>query len=148
MSAILGLGVIIWLLIVTYLLWKERLFRRKLFAQVDQPSLLGKLEQLLKEIDEARDREVVLAKNIKNLAIDNLKNIQKSSLLRYNPYQDVGGDQSFTLAMLNGVDTGIILTSLHTRAGTRVYSKVVVKGKSDIQLSKEEEQVLETANSQ
>jgi len=64
---------------------------------------------------------------------------------KYNPYNDTGGDQSFSLVLLDGKLNGTILTSLHSRSGTRIYAKVIKKGESELDLSKEEKEVLKKA---
>ncbi len=71
--------------------------------------------------------------------------IQKVGLIRFNPFSELGGDQSFTLALLNAEDTGILLTGLHTRERTRVYIKDIILGKSKHSLSNEEKKVLAKA---
>jgi hypothetical protein len=71
--------------------------------------------------------------------------LQKISMVRFNPFGDVGGDQSFSLAMLDGHDSGLIITSIHGRGGTRVYAKPVDLGKSKYSLSAEEKKALSGA---
>src|SRR5438309_2300208 len=69
--------------------------------------------------------------------------MHRIALLRYNPYGDTGGDQSFSLALVDGEGSGVVITSLHSRASTRVFAKPVILGKPDkYQLSKEEEEVI------
>lgn len=63
----------------------------------------------------------------------------KINILRFNPFEDIGGDQSFVLTILNENNNGAILTSLHNRDITRVYAKPIKNGQGDnITLSKEE----------
>ncbi|NTV41155.1 MAG: DUF4446 family protein, partial [Candidatus Moranbacteria bacterium] len=68
-----------------------------------------------------------------------LKSIHKVGIVRFNPFKDIGGDQSFALALLDGKDCGIVISSLHTREGTRIYSKPVIKGISEKYTLTEEE---------
>ncbi len=69
--------------------------------------------------------------------------IQKVGLYRYNPFDDLGTDQSFSLSILDSTNTGIILTSLHHRNFTRIYAKSVKNGEGDnITLSKEEKSAI------
>lgn len=70
---------------------------------------------------------------------------QKISVVRFNPFGDTGGDQSFTLAVLDSHNSGYILTSIHGREGTRVYVKPIDYGKSKYTLSSEEKQALTQA---
>lgn len=69
--------------------------------------------------------------------------VQKVGFLRFNPFQDTGGDQSFILALLDRENNGVILTSLYAREGMRIYAKNVEKGRSKHPLSEEEKRVLE-----
>lgn len=71
--------------------------------------------------------------------------IRKVGFERYNPFQGLGGNQSFTLVLLDAHNTGIVLTSLHNREATRVYAKSVRDGKPLQQLSEEENRVLQNA---
>jgi hypothetical protein len=67
------------------------------------------------------------------------KSFKKSALVRFNPFDDIGGDQSFILVMLDSQDSGYLLTSLHTRDNTRIYAKLIKNGQGqDNQLSPEE----------
>ncbi|MFZ3301863.1 MAG: DUF4446 family protein [Microgenomates group bacterium] len=70
-------------------------------------------------------------------------NIQKVGLIKFNPFNETGGDHSFSLALLDGHKNGIIITSLHTRERTRLYIKDVSSGKSKIELSSEEQKALQ-----
>lgn len=69
--------------------------------------------------------------------------IQKVGFKRYNPFRDTGGDNSFILTLLDRDNTGVIMTSLYTREGMRMYGKNVVAGDSHHQLTDEETAVLE-----
>ena len=71
--------------------------------------------------------------------------IQKVSVVRFNPFGNVGGDHSFSIAFLDSKNSGVVLSSLHLRGGARVYSKPIIEGKSEYNLSDEEKQALEKA---
>jgi hypothetical protein len=66
-------------------------------------------------------------------------------LVRFNPFEDTGGNQSFALAVLDGNGDGFVVSSLHARAGTRLYAKSVSRGASDSALSAEEAEALRQA---
>lgn len=69
--------------------------------------------------------------------------IEKIKLVRFNPFDNVGGDQSFILVLLNKEDSGILLTSLHHRSFSRIYAKAIKNGQGDnITLSKEEKSAI------
>lgn len=63
---------------------------------------------------------------------------QRVGLVRYNPFEETGGNQSFALALLDADGDGWVLSSLHARSGTRVYAKAIKAGRSDAGLSAEE----------
>ncbi len=69
--------------------------------------------------------------------------IEKIKLLRFNPFDGVGGDQSFILVLLDHSNSGVLLTSLHHRSFTRIYAKPIKNGEGDnITLSKEEKSAI------
>lgn len=72
-------------------------------------------------------------------------NIQKVGFLRFNPFQDTGGDNSFALALLDRKHNGVLISSLYSREGTRVYAKRIEHGKTRYPLLEEEKQALEEA---
>ncbi|MFI5265231.1 MAG: DUF4446 family protein [Candidatus Levyibacteriota bacterium] len=113
----------------------------------------GKKESLVKLLDGIVGEQVNTKKALDGLANacaklneDGLLHIQKVGLLRFNPFKDTGGDQSFILALVDATDTGVIISSLHTRTGTRWYAKHVIGGKgTEYELSREEEEALKSA---
>jgi hypothetical protein len=66
-------------------------------------------------------------------------------LVRYNPFQDTGGDQSFALALLDKRGDGVVVSSLHSRTMTRFYAKPIKGGVSPLSLSEEEVQAVQQA---
>ena len=68
--------------------------------------------------------------------------VQRVGLIKFNPFNESGGDHSFSLALLDGNKNGIIITSLHTRERTRLYLKEVFSGKVKVKLSEEEQKAL------
>jgi hypothetical protein len=71
----------------------------------------------------------------------------RMGLVRFNPFEDTGGNQSFALALLDGREDGLVISSLHTRTATRIYAKTVSGGQADAALSDEESQALAAARS-
>ncbi len=136
------------LLTVLWQAWKiHRLdrVRREFFA-----SGLGKdLEQIL--IDQNRGitklsaEMAELDQSLTQLYKDNRQNIQKIGFIRFNPFDDAGGNMSFALALLNAQDEGVVISSLHGREGTRIYAKSVKAGHSESKLTEEEIQAIKEA---
>ncbi len=131
----ISVAVFVWLGILSYLVWKENLFLKSLFPKYSERDIRKKFEEIL----ELEDRLDVLVRESK-------LNIQNVALIRFNPYQDTGGDQSFSLALLDAKGDGLVLTSLHTRSGTRIFAKPVVAGKATThQFAEEETEVVHKA---
>lgn len=110
----------------------------------------GDLEKILTE--QAKnikilDKEIQELYNISN-QINNLatKSLSRIGMVRFNPFKDIGGDQSFSLALLNGKNNGFIISSLYTREGTRIYCKAIINGKTEKHfLTEEEEEAIQIA---
>lgn len=76
-------------------------------------------------------------------ALADLKEIQKDSiqkigLVRYNPFADNGGNLSFSMAILDARNNGVVITSMHGREQNRIYAKPILAGKSEFTLTAEE----------
>lgn len=69
-----------------------------------------------------------------------LRGLHKVGVVRFNPFKDLGGNQSFAISLLDGKNSGIVISSLHTREGTRVYAKPILSGESEKYPLTEEEQ--------
>lgn len=144
-AAIVELVLLIWLIVLSILIWKERSFLHQLFPKNDSRDIRNKFAEVLQAIVDFDQKGQTLNKNFRELAKEGLNHIQKIKVARYNPYQDTGGDQSFSLVLLDGKDNGFILTSLHSRSSTRVYVKPIKSGKSELELSKEERELLKSS---
>lgn len=71
--------------------------------------------------------------------------IQWVGMVRFNPFRDTGGDQSFAIALADAHGDGIVLSSLHRRDLTRVYAKPLLDWKSTHPLTEEELEAIEIA---
>lgn len=79
---------------------------------------------------------------IEKIKSDNKFSVQKVGMVRFNPFQEVGGDQSFSVALLDGNNDGFVVTSLYTRSENRVYGKPIKGGVSEYSLSNEEKEAV------
>ena len=73
------------------------------------------------------------------------KSVHRVGFIRFNPFKDVGSNQSFSLALLDGKYTGVVISSLHTRDGSRVYAKPIENGQSIVPLTEEEKKAINIA---
>ncbi len=149
-AIILALGVVILGLLVIVPVLIRRVSRldgriATLTAGGDGTSLESTLEAhidkvyaVAREVDELEVRAAMLERT-------QLNAFQRLGLVRYNPFEDTGGNQSFALALLDQHGDGFIVSSLHTRTATRVYGKAVAKGRPEAALSDEETEALRIA---
>jgi len=100
------------------------------------------LKEVLKKLKDVELEVKKVSADLKSLKEKNKDNIQKIGIVRYNPFSEIGGDQSFSVALLDDNDNGVVITSLYTREGNRVYGKPVVKGKSEYLLTEEEKKAI------
>lgn len=133
----------IWLLILTFLFVKFYFYYTKLIRYGRRESVLELLEEIIRTEESNKKSLDQLRSSHDKLEKSTLSHIQKVGLVRFNPFKDTGGDQSFILALVDAQDTGVVISSLHTRTGTRWYAKGIVRGKGvEHELSKEEEKAL------
>jgi len=99
-----------------------------------------KVLEVTRGLDELTGRATVLEANAQRA-------LQRVGLVRFNPFEDTGGNQSFALALLDARDDGFIISSLHTRTSTRIYARALVSGRAEGGLSDEESQALAIARS-
>ena len=78
-------------------------------------------------------------------ALTEIDRFARVGLVRFNPFEDTGGNQSFALALTDVAGDGFVVSSLHSRTGTRVYAKAISDGRSDGALSQEESAALRLA---
>ncbi|MBU0476418.1 DUF4446 family protein [Patescibacteria group bacterium] len=97
--------------------------------------LLGSLKNLEKDFKK-------IAEDMESLKKESKFSLQKVGVVRFNPFSGIGGDQSFSVALLNANNNGVVITSLFTREGNRVYAKPVDKGESKYSLSSEEKEAI------
>jgi hypothetical protein len=109
---------------------------RSLEAVID--ASLDKVYAVAREVDELAARSAVLEQAQRRA-------FQRIGLVRFNPFEDTGGNQSFALALLDHHGDGFVISSLHARAGTRVYGKAISRGTSETTLSAEETEALRLA---
>jgi len=138
-------GLVFWVLALTvgviYILYKAS----KLTREVKKGNLIKILENVLASEIKNSKEVALLKKQLAEIQETGKLHVQKMYLLRFNPFEELGGEHSFCLAILDGMENGVVLTGLHTRERTRIYVKSIRKGKSEVELSKEELKALKGA---
>ncbi len=86
-----------------------------------------------------------LKRFVEDMHLASRRYIQGIGIVRFNAFENTGGDQSFALALLDAAGDGFVLSSLHGRDESRVYAKPVEQGSSRYTLSAEEQQAVNHA---
>lgn len=103
------------------------------------------LEEILSQFNELKEDFEKISKEVESLKKENKFFIQKIGMIRFNPFKGVGSDQSFSVALLDANNSGIVITSLYTREENRIYGKPIKAGQSEYQLSEEEKKAINKA---
>lgn len=138
--------VFFWILILTVFVIKTHRLQKRLFGDTNQDELREILHEHINRVGVVQVKLNDLDKVVAKLQGESLSHIQKTGLVRFNPFEDTGGDQSFTLVILDANDNGLVVSSLHGRHRTRMYAKPVVKGgEGKYPFSGEEKEAIEKA---
>jgi len=102
-------------------------------------------QEILSQFKDLKEDLEKLSQELEKLKRESEFSIQKTGIVRFNPFSEIGGNQSFSIALLDGKNNGLVITSLYTREGNRIYAKPIVEGNSQYLLSKEEKEAIEKA---
>lgn len=125
-----------------WIVWLELRLKR-FFGSGKGENFEKVLAGLIADLKELREKEDVLEKRTEQLETQIKKCIQKTAVVRFNPFSDTGGDQSFSIAALDDEKNGFVISSLYGREINRVYAKPVKNGGSEYQLTGEEKKAIE-----
>jgi len=151
LEAILLVGLLVALCWIAYLTCRQISLERHLRTLLTADSganLEEMLESYLTQVQETASqvRDVnALARRLQGAARYSL---QHMGVVRFNPFPDTGGDQSFAVALVDAHGNGVVISSLHAREGTRVYAKPLKKWESEYSLTDEEKRAIAMAYQQ
>jgi hypothetical protein len=143
--AVLAVAVVVLLVLVLRL--QSRVNRMLLqYQRLVRGGAGGNLEELLdRQLEGTVARVEELESQHTQLREAMVRTIQRVGLVRFNPFSDTGGDQSFSIALLDGEGDGLVVSSLFSRSDTRVFAKPVQRGQSKYHLTEEEQQAISLA---
>jgi hypothetical protein len=143
---ILSVSALILSLVSIFLFYKIYAVLKILKTSEDKRSINDILSGLDSHLKESKMSLTELQKTVKDHQHLSLNNLQKIGFIRFNPFTNTGGDQSFILAILNGHNDGFVISSLHSRDQTRTFAKPIKDGKGEkFELSKEEKLAIDKA---
>lgn len=118
---------------------------RKIMRGVNNKNLEELINSYLDKVEEVQKDSAETVETNKILKSQVEKCTQKVSVIRYKAFEDVGSDLSFSVALLDGENNGVILTGIYGRDYSTTYAKPIDKGISRYDLSEEELHVLNSA---
>jgi Protein of unknown function (DUF4446) len=143
-SALLAVlvGLVIWLAIR---LRRVENSYRILTAGTSAGNLEAVLEDHVRQVRQATERVSELDELSRQIERAGRSHIQCLGFLRFNPFRDSGGDQSFAIALADRDGNGVVISGLHGRDATRVYAKPLAAWESVYPLTDEEQQTIRKA---
>lgn len=117
----------------------------ELFAHAKGKTVEGLLQDCVARLQHITGENQELQVSLDRAQQMLLSRVCRPVLKRYNSYEDVGGNQSFSVALLDATHSGVIVSALHSRQGAMVYAKWIEQGVSAHNLSAEEQEVLSEA---
>lgn len=139
--------VFIWTIVLTGMVLKMKAHYNNLISNTRKHKIDEILDELLMIDNKTRQELEVVKKELQKEIKISTHHIQKVGLVKFNPFEKLGGEKSFVITFLNDENSGIIINFIHTRDGLRVYSKKVKNGKSEeFELSEEERKAIERSN--
>ena len=147
---LIGLGVVALALAIlnSFLVFYFYKTNKKFDQLLEKGKIKDLKEILFKQIDKTKSQEAVINKIIARIkSLENISEItlQKIGVVRFNPFDNLGGNQSFAIALLDRQNNGFVISSLFIKDGNRVYAKAVKNGLSEHPLSDEEKEALKRA---
>ena len=133
--------------LIVFLAWQVLKLKKRLdiFLRGKNQGLEKTIKDLLEKSEESEQAVQKILERVSRLEKISQISLQKIGVVRYNPFKEVGGDQSFSIALLDKRNSGFVITSLYTREENKVFAKPIIKGKSEYSLSEEERKAIEQA---
>lgn len=146
--ALLVIVVILIILVISCMHSSAKLQRKykKLMRGVEGENLEKIITNYMNEIDKVKEDSKEVREIYNNIDERVKKSIQKVAIVRYKAFENVGSDLSFSLALLDDNNDGVIITSIYGRDESFTYAKPINKGLSRYDLSDEEKEVLKQVN--
>ena len=134
------LGAIVIILLIWVVITERRL--KKFFAGTKAQNFEALIKDLHAQVIESRDSQKEINTHLITVEERLGKAIRKVETVRFNPFVEAGGNQSFAISFINDEGDGVILSSLYARDRMSIFAKPITDGKSEFELTAEEKAVL------
>jgi len=130
--------------VIILIIWITKTEHRfkKFFVGTKGKNLEDVMIKLDSQMAELKDMQIKINEHLTEVDKRLDKSIRNIEVIRFNPFEDAGSNQSFAMSFLNDEGNGVIISSLYARDRMSIFAKPISKGKSDFDLSEEEQNVL------
>lgn len=142
-----GISLVLLIMVVIQMIQLQSLKKKynKFMGGKDVKSLEKQLEKIVEDSDYILNISDENRKDIKNIKKELENSFNKIGIVKYDAFKQMGGKLSFSLALLNEINSGFIINSVHSSEGCYIYIKEIVAGLCDLDLSNEEKEALSQA---
>lgn len=113
-----------------------------MFFKTKQKQEIENIDDVKEIIKNLEKRVSFLEGELEKEKEKSLKYFSKVEVKRFNPFKEMGGDQSFTLGILNKENDGFLITSFYAKEDSRIFTKPINNGICEYQLLEEEREIL------
>jgi len=128
--------ILLWILMIEIRL-------KKIFAGTKARNLEEMIIIVGEKINKLEKKEEIIDEHLTTIDSRLNKSIRSVETVRFNPFVDAGGNQSFAISFMNDEGNGVVMSSLYARDRMSIFAKPIINGKSAFELSSEEKEVLE-----
>lgn len=146
-ASVTFLSIISIILVIANSIKTKKIINRydELMRGVDNKDLEFLLKLYMDNVENVLKDVKKLSQEYKSLSYQIQNCVQKVAIIRYNAFDNVGSNQSYSIALLDNKNNGIVLTGLFGRDASTTYAKLIEGGKSKFPLSEEEKKVIAKA---
>jgi len=148
LMSVLFLVIIVLVGWVAFLEWRHRQLAqslRLLMTGRGGADLEATLREFVARLEHTEQKTQAMDHRVTDLEVKQPNAVQHIGVVRFNPFLDRGGDQSFVVAILDGRADGAVISALHGRNDVRVYAKPIIGGQSTYPLTAEEKEAIARA---
>lgn len=144
-NSMLFIAVFILLGVCLFFIIQVSIRLKKLFKGSQASTLEELMNNIVTHVETLREKSESHDESLKKLSARISKQGHGVKIMRFNPFKDVGGNQSFAVAIVNEEGDGVVLSSLYSRERMSVFAKQITKGVSEVELTDEEKNIVTEA---
>ena len=136
------------ILVITFIcktIYLDKKYKKFMKKLGESENLEEDLENYMYKVERVEKQNAEILGQLSGLDKDLEGCIQKVGIVRYSAFQDTGSDLSFSLALLDEKNNGVVMNGIYSREMSNIYAKPVEAGKSSYTLSEEEQQAIKKA---